>query len=77
MKKILKFKVTEVVEITRTRVVDVEMDHEDSSIISIRDELNLDNEEDNYPLHILTELVRKQHSKEGDMTEQVIKAIKL
>lgn len=77
MSKILKFKIEEVVEITRTRIVEVEMNHEDSVILSGKDELNLDNEEDTYPLHILTELVRYQHSKKGDMTEQVIKATRL
>ena len=80
MKKLLKFKIEEVVVVTRTRIVEIEINNEEEESIYLTNpnlELDLDNKEDFYPLHILTELVRQQHSREGDMTEQVLKAKRL
>lgn len=77
---LVKFKIEEVVEITRARIVYIEVTEEEEAIISrslSKNKLNLDNKVDEHPLHILTELVRQQHSKKGDITEQVIKAIRL
>lgn len=68
MSKTRKVKITEVVLIERTRIVDIEFD-EPLNYKSY----DLDNGDEHILNHI-TRLVREQHSTEKDMTEMVIKA---
>lgn len=69
--KLQKIKITEVVQILRTRVVEVELPE---GIIYKKGEIfDMDKNFLN-TLNVITSLVRNQHSTENDLTEQVIKA---
>jgi hypothetical protein len=83
----MKLKISEVVEITRTRVVNLDMtgfeDYEEliekafnlgKGVVEADDEISSDN---NIVLAIITQAVREQLSHEGDITEVITKAIKL
>lgn len=75
MSKVIKVKVTEVVQTLRTRIIDIEDEAFDSMVVKggIYD-LDSKSLVDKPVLDYLTSLVIEQHSHEGDMTEQVIKA---
>lgn len=69
MSKIIKVKITEVVQVLRTRIVDLEFDNIEGINSGFKASL------ENDPIGILpyiTHGVKSQHSHEGDMTEEVI-----
>lgn len=77
MSKVIKVKVTEVALVTRNRIVDVEVVGDKDPLLKVKGlvfDLDDGKESSIHYLEHLTFLVKEQHSHEGDLTEQIIKA---
>lgn len=76
MSNLVKIKITEVVQTVRTRIVDIEVVNYSHILDCKGKTLDLDDGDENTEqiLQAITAYVRNQHSTEGDMTEEVIKA---